>query len=654
MAQNGFAWRPYGPYLNSRAHRFMKRRGIATWREFVEKSRENITWFWNEALTNLGIEWFRSYHTLYWDWYSGMPWTLWFRGGETNVVYNCLDRHIRDGRGKKVALYVETDDGVSRRMTYKELHRAVNRLARALLHTGIKKGDRVATCMRTSTEAAVVMFAAMKIGAICMQPSPRFPADKMVACLNAAEPKLIFMHDGYVRGGKTVSLKTMHCAIRERVPSLKEIVVVRRIGNGLASEEKSVSWNKFLERGRGKRFPDTTPLDPETPALILYSSGTTGTPKTIVHSHAGVLTQPVKELGYYFDCMEDDVFFWATDVGWMMWPWEVVGALFFGASVLLYEGTALYPTHERMFQLIDKYKVTTFGFTPPAMKELVALGAESSHYDLSSLRFLGSTGSRIDPKTWIWFFETFGLGLLPIINITGGTDILGCFCMSSAMEPQKAGSIGCQALGMDVDVVDDEGNPVRGKPGNLICRKPAPSMTRGFWRDEERYIETYFPRGPHMWIQGDIALIDEGGYWDLIGRADDVINRNGIKIDPEEVDSKIIALDSEPKIVDAVTVGASDPMLEQKVVCFVVIGPTNEIFLQEVFITDTKDRIKEILEKGWGPDEIHIVSAIPRNQASKTPRKIISAAYEGAHTAPDDENARLLEEIRKIGEDNRA
>lgn len=650
MAHDKFVWYPTEKYLNSRAGQFMARHHIPNWQELVSRSTQDTQWFWDEALKDLDVVWDRPYEKTFDD-SRGLPFTSWFRGGEMNLVRNVLDKHIRLGCGEKTAIVFVTDDGTVRTITYRALERRVKNLARALKHAGLRPGDRMAMCMRTSIEAVVVMLAAFKIGAVCMQPSARFSPEKMTACLKAAGPRILFVHDGYVRGGQQSSLQEIHREAAKSVESLEEIVVVERIGNGLTLEEKSVLWDKFLRRGRGKRFPDTVPLDPEEFALILYSSGTTGVPKTIIHSHAGALVQPIKEIGYYFDCRKDDVFFWATDVGWMMWPWEVVGALFFGATVLLYEGTHLYPTPERIFQLIEKYGVTIFGFTPPAMKKLRALSVDSSKYDLSSLRYLGSTGSRLDQNTWTWFFETFGRGRIPIINITGGTEIDGCHLMSSAMVPQKPGSVGGPALGMDVDAVDENGEPVRGKPGYLVCKKPAPSMTRGFWRDQRRYINTYFPWGLHVWVHGDIAQIDEDGYWDLLGKADDVIIRNGIKIDPEEVDSALLSLDIVPKVIDAVTVGASDPMLGQKIVCFVVIGPTTEMFLLESFLIILKNNVAKKLEKGWRPDEIHVVSAIPRNQAAKTPRRILRAAYEGEELGDvsDTENAQALDEIKRLG-----
>lgn len=647
-----YAWNPYGDYIiNSRVKKFMDFFGIKTADELIQRSTTDIKWFWPAAMNFLGVEWFKKWHTLY-DQSNGMPWTKWFLGGKTNITYNCLDRHIMDGKGRKTALIFESDHGASCKVTYGELDRVVKKLSRAMILSGITRGDRIAMCMSISPEAVAVMLAAFKIGAVCMQPASRISADEMAESLLPGSPKLLFMHDGYQRGGKTIKLDKTYHAVRNRIPSLHNIVVY---GNYLKSfvfenPRKYTSWNLFLKEDSKGRFPKTEACDAEDPALILYSSGTTGKSKIIVHTHGGILAQVPKEVGFAFDCQENDVFFWFTNIGWMMAPWEIIGALFFGATVVLYEGTHLYPNPHRMFELIEKHKISIFGFTPSAMTDLAASGEDFSRHDLSSLRILGSTGKVLHPNTWEWYFQTFGKSRLPIMNISGGTELIGCMVSPLPVMPQNPGTVGGPGLGMDVDVVDKNNNPVRGSPGYLVCKKPAPSMTRGFLADNDRYLKTHFPWGQNLWVHGDMAEIGEDGLWYMRGRADDLIVKGGIKLDPSKIESALLKFPGPPQIREAAVIGVPDEHGDQKIVCFAILAEHNA--LDEAAIITLKRWVKNTYEPFARPDEIHAVSGLPTNLAAKVPLKILRMAYAGEKIADTSKivNPQYLEEIRTIGE----
>ena len=538
-----YAWEPYGKYLyHSRVRKFMDAHGIKTAEELIARSVSDINWFWSSAMDFLGVEWFRRFHTLYDD-SKGMPWTKWFLGGKTNITHNCLDRHVERGWGGNTALIFERDNGTSYRVTYAALHNLVKKIARAMKLYGIKKGDRIAMCMPISPEAVAVMLAAFKIGAVCMQPASRISAHEIVESILPGAPKLFFMNDGYERAGKVIKLDETFHEVRRRVCS--DIVVFQRFWKSFEHENAAryASWDSFVWQNGHHNFPQTEALDAEHPALILYSSGTTGKSKIIIHTHGGILAQVPKEIGLAFDCRENDVFYWFTNIGWMMAPWEIIGALFFGATVVLYEGTHLYPSAHRMFELIKKHKITIFGFTPSAMIDLAGIGEDFSHHDLSSLRILGSTGKVFHPKIWEWYSQTFGKGRLPIMNISGGTEIIGCLVSPLPVMPQNPGTVGGPGLGMDVDVVDENGSPARGSPGYLVCKKPAPSMTRGFLGENERYLETYFPWGHNLWVHGDIAEIGEltseaiaamrqwvGKTYDPLARPDEIHVVSGLPI----------------------------------------------------------------------------------------------------------------------------
>ncbi len=650
----GFAWEPTDRYLeSSRVREFMDLHGIHTWQELIQRSTHDIEWFWNSAMDHLGVEWFQKYTRLYDD-SRGMPWTTWFLEGRLNIVHNCLDRHIRDGQGTAIALCFESDEGSRRSLTYRELYDAVNHLAGAMRGLGIGKGQRVAMCMPISLEAVIVMFAAFKIGATCMQVPARIPPKEIVARLQEAEARILFLNDGYPRGGKVTSAAGVYEAVVEFAPSVEHVIVNERIGQGLARRPKCISWDTLVHTGTNGSRTATESVASEHPALILYSSGTTGKPKTVVHTHAGILAQVAKEIGYAFDCHNDDVFFWFTNIGWMMAPWELVGALFFGATVVLYEGTHLFPTPHRLFDLIEKYGITIFGCTPSVLRELASLNADFTQHGLSSLRILGSTGSVLDAPTWEWYGKTFGRQRCPIMNISGGTELIGCMVSPLPVMPLKPSTVGGPGLAMDVDVVDSQGKPVRGEPGHLVCRKPFPSMTRGFLGDSQLYLQTYFPQGPDYWVHGDLARIDEDGYWYLLGRSDDLIVHGGVKHDPAKLEEKLLAFPGPPRVKEAVAIGAEDAIKGERIVCFVVLTSESAPSAEEL-PGRLKAYIKQTYDPLAQPDEIYVVTELPQNLSAKIPRRLIRMVFEGKPVGNVTAlaNPEALAEIRRVGEHKR-
>jgi acetyl-CoA synthetase len=650
-----FAWQPSGRYLDrSRVRHFMDVHGIRSWQELIGRSTLDIEWFWNSALEHLGVEWFEKYTRLYDD-SRGMPWTTWFSGGKLNIVHNCLDRHIRDGRGAATALWFESDDGSQRSLTYKQLYDCVNRLAGTIKHLGVRKGDRVAMCMPISPEAVIVMLAALKAGAVCVQIPARIAAEDIVFRIQQAQSRLLFVNDGYPRAGKVIRTEGVYEAVLKSASSVEWVVVNERTGNGLAQRPKCLSWDTVMHRSPADGDVETESVESEHPALILYSSGTTGKAKTVVHTHAGALAQVAKEVGYAFDCQGNDVFYWFTNIGWMMAPWEIIGALFFGAAVVLYEGTHLFPTAHRLFEIIEKYGISIFGCTPSVLRELASLKVDSERHDLSTLRILGSTGSVLDAATWEWYFRTFGRERCPIMNISGGTELIGCMLSPLPVMPLKPSTLGGPGLGMAVEVVDSEGKPVRDETGYLVCRKPFPSMTRGFLGDPKLFLETYFPHGPDCWVHGDLARVDEDGYWYLLGRSDDLIVHGGVKHDPAQLEEKLLAFPGPPRIREAVAIGAEDEIKGERIVCFVVLG-SDAAKPPEGFSARLKAYIKQTYDPLAQPEEIHMVNDLPVNLSAKIPRSLIRRVYEGkppGNTAGL-ANPQAIEEIRRAAEQARS
>src|SRR3972149_3974597 len=515
-------WQPTEAVIrSSNIWRFMQRHGLKSYEELIARSTADIEWFWDAALKDLGISWYQPYEKVL-DIAAGLPWARWLVGGEPNTVYNCLDRHL-PSRAEKVALVWEGEEGATRMMSFGELHREVSRMAHALNGLGLKKGDTVGFYMPMCPELVVAFYAALKIGLIVIPIFSGFAAAAVASRLSNAEAKLLITADGSLRRGKAYRIKEEADAAAHQVPGLKNLVVVKHLGIEIPWNKTRDVWYHELIRGQ----PDTGPtesLDSEDYALILYTSGTTGQPKGSVHTHGGCLAQMGKELGYYFDVKPEDRFFWLTDIGWMMGPWMVIGVHLFGGTVLIMEGAPNHPRPDRLWDIIERHRVTIFGISPTAIRMLMRAGDDwVGRHDLSSLRILGSTGEPWDTESYLWFHHKVGGGRIPIMNISGGTEIVGCFLSPLPITPLKTCTLRGPGLGMDVDVVDDEGKPVRGRMGHLVCKKPAPSMTRGFWKDRERYLETYWSRWPNVWFHGDWALIDSDGYWSLHGRSDDTI-----------------------------------------------------------------------------------------------------------------------------------
>lgn len=625
----GFAWEPYGDYLaHSRVRDFMERHGIQSWQELIARSRQDIAWFWDAALRHLGVEWTTPYDSVYND-SNGMPWTTWFPGGTLNITDNCIERHVRDGRGAELALIWESDDGEARAVTYRELDDSVCAVAAAMRRAGITAGDVVGLCAPISPEAVAVMFAALKIGAVCMQVAARAVPREVVESLNRGRARLLFMADAYPRGGKWTDCAPTLRAVSQDAPTVERVVLIPRRDVPAELPRKAVRWADFVAHGGAQAPCATLAVDAEHPSLILFSSGTTGTSKAIVHTHGGALAQTVKEVGYAFDCRRGDRFCWFTNFGWMMAPWELIGALFFGGTVVLYEGTHLYPTPHRVFELIEKHGITLFGFVPTALRQLAALDEDFSGHDLSSLRILGSTGEILDSETWSWYFTTFGGGRCPIMNISGGTEVIGCLLSPLPVMPLKPGTLGGPGLGMDLAVVDDAGRAVTSGPGHLACRQPFPSMTRGFLDEPERYLETYFPHGPNLWLHADRVEVDADGLWYILGRSDDLILRGGINHDPGKIEQALLGFPGPPRVSEATAIGPRDPELGQRVVCFVVVESPPAPLAADTLVQALREHVGAAYDRAGRPDEIYFVEALPKNLAAKIPRGLIKRAYEG-------------------------
>lgn len=619
----GSSWQPTPEYIeNANVTRLMHKHGIDDFHELVRRSQDDIEWFWEAAIEDVGIEFFSPYSRLL-DTSRGIQWPKWFVGGTINLTYNCVDRWA-DRTPDAEALRWEGEDGEVRVLAYADLAALTNRIAHGLMELGIGEGDTVGVYMPMVPEAVASMYAIAKIGAIYMPIFSGFGPPAIATRLNDAQAKALITADGFYRRGSKVPMKSSADEALTESPSVEHLIVFERFSDGYPEGPKDISWKEAFE-GRSERL-QAPHLDPETPFMIAYTSGTTGKPKGSVHVHGGFLVKIAQEVCYQVDCQPGDVFFWVTDMGWIMGPLEMVGGHANGACVLMYEGAPNHPGPDRLWKVCADHRVTILGVSPTLVRALMPAGEEAVRkHDLSSLRITGSTGEPWNPEPYRWFGEVVGRGRVPIMNLSGGTEVGACFLGASPVIPQKVCSLGTPSLGMAMAVLDAEGEPCKpGEVGELVCTKPWPAQTRGFWNAPDRYIETYWSRWPDMWVHGDWASIDEDGYWFLHGRSDDTLNIAGKRIGPAEFESAAV---NHPDVIECAAVGIPDEVKGTAVWCFCILRPGAEP--SDELETAVLKEITDELGKAFKPQAVRFVTELPKTRSAKILRRAIKAKVMG-------------------------
>jgi len=637
-------WKPTSQYVdNSNMIRFMRKHGIQTVEGLINRSIDDIEWFWDAAAKDLNIEWFKPYEKVL-DTSEGIEWARWFIGGKLNIAHNCVDRHAKT-RSDKTAIIWQGEDGEVRKLSYGALCEEVNRFANGLKSLGVRKGDAVGLYMPMSPQVPISMFGAFKIGAICVPIFSGFGASAVASRLNDVQAKILVTADGTLRKGRSLHVKKEADAAADLVKSIRHVVVSRRLGLEVPWSSGRDIWWDDLVKEQSLECP-TAELDSEEVSLVLYSSGTTGKPKGTVHTHAGALIECAKDIAYHFDTKEEDVFFWVTDIGWMMGPWMLIGTLNLASTVVLFEGAFDYPRPDRLWKIIQDFKVTIFGISPTLVRLLMRYGDQHlTGHDLSSLRILGSTGEPWDAESWTWFFERVGASRCPIINITGGTELIAPHLTPSPLSPLKPCTVGGPGLGMDVDIFNEEGKPVRGQVGYVVMKKPCPSMTKGFWNDPQRYIETYWSRWPKIWYHADWGLVDNEGFWFLLGRADDTIKVSGRRVGPAEVESALL---EHPSVSEAAAIGVPDQVKGEEIVCFVV--PKPKVEPNENLRESLKDQVANVMGKTFKPKDVRFVRQLPKTRSGKVVRRLIKSRVLGKKDVGDLstlDNPEALDEIER-------
>ncbi len=574
--------------------------------------------FWESKAEYL--KWDKRWHTVL-DWQ--VPFSKWFVDGKLNASVNCLDRHIDEGRGDRVAFYFEGEPGDTYTITYAELLKDVKKAANALTEIGIKAGDRVAIYMPMIPEAAVAMLACARVGAAHSVVFGGFSAEALISRINDADARLVITADGGYRKGAAFALKPAVDEALSGEHNVKNVLVVKRTGQEVAWSDRDIWWHEIVNRQPEEHIAES--FDSEHPLFILYTSGTTAKPKGIFHTTGGYLTQASYTHRAVFDLKPESDIYWCTaDVGWITGhSYVVYGPLINGATQVMYEGTPDTPHKGRMFEIIEKYKVTILYTAPTLIRTWMKWGDEfPNKFNLKSLRLLGSVGEPINPEAWMWYREVIGGNRCPIVDTWWQTET-GAIMISPlpGVTATKPGSAMRPLPGISAKVVDDSAHEVgKGHGGYLILDKPWPSMLRGVWGEPERYKETYWSKYEGIYFAGDGAKLDsDGAYW-LLGRVDDVMNVSGHRISTTEVESALV---SHEEVAEAAVVGANDATTGQAIVAFVILRGGIDHTKGEALISALKAHVVKEIGAIARPRQILVVNELPKTRSGKIMRRLL-------------------------------
>jgi acetyl-CoA synthetase len=615
-------WRPDEATLeHANATRLLRRAGVAGWPELVRRSCEEPDWFWRLAIEDLGLEFARPFESVL-DASRGPEWATWFNGGRISIPHNCVHRWAVT-RPNATACVGLREDGSRDELSFAELSRDVTRLAELLVARGVERGDRVAIFLPMSPEVAVGSHAIAHIGAIQVPVFSGFAAPAVAQRLQASGAKVAITQRESSRRGKTIPmLEILEEALRD-APSVEHVVLAPFELDELPGELPAAQ------------------VDSETPYLLTYTSGTTGTPKGVVHVQGGFLVSIAREACYQADVHEGDVMHFATDMGWIMGPWTLVGTGALGGTIVFAEGAPDWPA-DRLWRTVEQERVTSLGLSPTLARALLPHGDPTA--DLSSLRTFVTTGEPWNPEPYRWLFENVGRSRVPVINCTGGTEVGACFLSPTPIGPIKACSVGGPTLGMAMDVVDDTGSSLvgTGEVGELACRRPFPGMTRGFWQAPGKFIETYWSRFPDVWVHGDWASVDGDGFWFLHGRSDDTLNIAGKRVGPAELESAAVG---HPAVREAAAVGVPHEVKGETAWIFCCLLPGN--VPSEELAASVATAVATALGKAFKPERILFVDALPKTRSAKIVRRAVRAVALGTDAGDTSaiENPESLEAI---------
>jgi acetyl-CoA synthetase len=634
-----FIWTPTSEQVETaNLTRLARRLGVERYHDLHRISIEEPERFWPAVVEDLGLEFSEPWEQVL-DASKGPEWATWFTGGKLNLAWNCVHRWAAGELTDEEAATWQSEDGTRVSLTWRQLSDEVFALAEGLASIGIGPGDAVGIFLPMSPHVAIASHACAHLGAIQVPIFSGFAPPAIAARLADAKAKAVITADGSLRRGQVVPMKRIVDEALETATTVDHTVVWRRLG--LEDLPMTIGrdrfWDELVEKTSGD-LP-AKQVDSEHPYLLAYTSGTTGRPKGALHVQAGFLASIAREVAYQANVKPGDRIHFATDMGWIMGPWTVVGGGACGATVVYAEGAPDFPA-DRIWQLVETERVTMLGISPTLVRSLIPKGDPAT--DLSTLKAICTTGEPWNRDPYRWLFEKVGGGRTPIVNCSGGTEVGACFLSTCMTEPIKEVALGFPALGQDMDVFDADGRPVRGEVGELVCKRPWPGMTRGIWGDDERYLETYWSRFPGVWTHGDWASVDEDGYWFLHGRSDDTLNIAGKRIGPAELESAAVAYQA---VAEAAAIGVPHDVKGEVAWLFCVLKPGNEptaAAAQEIAKAVTDE-----LGKAFRPERIVFVSALPKTRSAKIVRRAVRARVLGKE--PGDlsslENPEALDEI---------
>ncbi len=626
----------------SNIYRFMNKHNISSLEELSQRSKNDLEWFWKAVNDDVGIVWDSPYEKIL-DTSKGIAWSKWFVNGKTNIYQSSVEKFLKT-TPEKIAYYFESEDGVTCQLSYAELDSKVSKLANGLKSLGIKKGDVIAIYLPMIEEAILSILAAAKIGAVQTVIFSGYSSESLHVRLEDCNAKILLVSDGFHRKNKSISQK-QSAEIALKNTSVEKTIVVSYKGVDSYTESDQIVFYDRLVSNQSSTC-DTEVLDSEDSLFILYTSGTTGKPKGVIHTHGGFSVFAGHQSAYLIDTQAQDILFWPADVGWITGlVWNVYGLLIMGASAVIYDGALDYPNSDRIWSMLSHYNATIFGISPTAVRLFKKNNVEPLKlFSLDKIKNIPTTGEPLDEDSWWWLYEKVGNKKIPITNLSGGTEIGGAMLSVFPGMKLKPSTVGIPVPGMDLDVVDNEQKSIKNKNGYLIIKSPWPSMTRGLLNDDKRYLETYWSKFDNVWFHGDYVFVDKDNLWYMRGRTDDVINVSGHRISTAEIEHTII---SHEKISDAASIAIPDDITGEAIVVFYVSDNKSEKIPESEISFYLSEKIGKLAK----PKFIFQLSDLPKTRTGKIMRRLLKSKLLGMDLGDLSslENPHILNEISKIG-----
>ncbi|MFN7930843.1 MAG: AMP-binding protein [Blastocatellia bacterium] len=649
LQEETFAWQPNSQTIaQAQLTRFLAFSNCDSWAALQRRSIQDVAWFTEQVVRFLDVQFDRPYHQIV-DLTPGIQFPRWCVGGQLNITKSCLDRWAEDeATMHSPAVIWEGEEGAALTLSYSELLREVERCAAGLRACGLKKGDAIGLHLPMGVETVIALLAINRIGGVAVPLFSGYGASAIATRLQDVNAKALFTCDAFPRRGKAVAAKIVADGALQECTDIVRVFVVQRLRTTIPMKPgRDLYFDQLLNTGDKQiRLGYVEKTDAEDALMAIYTSGTTGKPKGILHTHCGFPIKAAQDMCFGTDVGRGDRIAWITDIGWMMGPWLIYGALVLGATIVLYDGAPDFPAADRLWECCAKHKINVLGISPTLIRALATHGDElPARHDLSALRILASTGEAWNPDPWWWLFEKVGKKQIPIINYSGGTEISGGILMGNPLLPIKPCAFAAPCPGIAADVVDEHGNSLRNAVGELVIRAPWIGMARGFWQDNERYLNTYWSRFENVWVHGDWALIDEDEQWFILGRSDDTLKIAGKRVGPAEVESILV---NHSAIIEAAAIGIPNERKGTAMIVFCVLHEATAA--SDKLARELQHLIAAQMGKPLQPEQVCFVPALPKTRNGKVMRRVIRAAYlnENAGDLTALDNPAAVEAIRDL------